>query len=66
MDHVNLSRAGLRAPRIRLDRMTCDTPERRLFGHLGDAVAGLATEFVSEQRAFPEEPYRPHPVLGHP
>ena len=33
--------------------------------HLDDAVAALEVELDEKERAFLEEPYRPHPVLGH-
>ncbi|HET6467663.1 MAG TPA: aldo/keto reductase [Geminicoccaceae bacterium] len=33
--------------------------------HLDDAVAALALELTAEEMRALEEPYRPHPVLGH-
>jgi aryl-alcohol dehydrogenase (NADP+) len=33
--------------------------------HLEEAVAALAIELSAEERAYLEEPYRPHPVRGH-
>jgi aryl-alcohol dehydrogenase-like predicted oxidoreductase len=33
--------------------------------HLDDAVAALAIHLSPEDLAFVEEPYQPHPVLGH-
>jgi len=33
--------------------------------HLEQAVAALEIELTKEERAALEEPYRPHPVLGH-
>lgn len=33
--------------------------------HLEEAVAAVAIELSDEERAYLEEPYRPHPVLGH-
>ncbi len=33
--------------------------------HLEDAVAGLEIDLSEEEQQFLEEPYRPHPVLGH-
>jgi aryl-alcohol dehydrogenase (NADP+) len=33
--------------------------------HLDDAVGALAIELSAEDLAFVEEPYQPHPVLGH-
>jgi 1-deoxyxylulose-5-phosphate synthase len=34
-------------------------------GHLEDAVAALEISLDKEERKVLEEPYRPHPVLGH-
>jgi aryl-alcohol dehydrogenase (NADP+) len=33
--------------------------------HLEDAIGALAIHLAPEDLAFIEEPYRPHPVLGH-
>jgi len=33
--------------------------------HVHEAVASLSLELTPEERARLEEPYRPHPVLGH-
>lgn len=33
--------------------------------HLEEAVAALELRLSDEERAYLEEPYRPHPVLGH-
>lgn len=33
--------------------------------HLDEAVAALEIELSEEERAFLEEPYQPHPILGH-
>lgn len=33
--------------------------------HLEDAVAALEVRLSDEERAFLQEPYQPHPVLGH-
>ena len=33
--------------------------------HLDDAVAALDVELDDEECAYLEEPYLPHPVLGH-
>jgi aryl-alcohol dehydrogenase (NADP+) len=33
--------------------------------HLDDAVGALAIQLSPEDLAFVEEPYQPHPVLGH-
>lgn len=33
--------------------------------HLQDAVAALKVHLSDEERAFLQEPYEPHPVLGH-
>ncbi|HEX6386082.1 MAG TPA: aldo/keto reductase [Anaerolineae bacterium] len=33
--------------------------------HLEEAIAAVAIELSDEERAYLEEPYRPHPVLGH-
>jgi aryl-alcohol dehydrogenase-like predicted oxidoreductase len=50
-----LSRAGLAAPIIGATKM----------GHLEDAVGALDVRLSSEDAAYLEEPYVPHPVLGH-
>jgi 1-deoxyxylulose-5-phosphate synthase len=50
-----LSRPGLAAPIIGATKM----------GHLEDAVGALDVRLSSEDAAYLEEPYVPHPVLGH-
>jgi aryl-alcohol dehydrogenase (NADP+) len=35
------------------------------LAHLDEAVAALALRLAPEEMTFLEEPYRPHPVLGH-
>lgn len=50
-----LSRPGVTAPIIGATK-----PH-----HLDDAVAALSVRLTEEEVAFLEEPYRPHPVLGH-
>lgn len=50
-----LSRPGITAPIIGASK-----PH-----HLDDAVAALSIALAPEEMAFLEEPYRPHPVLGH-
>ncbi len=50
-----LSRAGMTAPIIGASKME----------HLDDAVAALSVKLSEEDVKKLEEPYRPHPVLGH-
>ncbi|MCP3958259.1 MAG: aldo/keto reductase [bacterium] len=50
-----LRQPGVAAPIIGASKMT----------HLEDAVAAVELELDDESCAFLEEPYRPHPVLGH-
>jgi len=50
-----LSRAGMTAPIIGASKME----------HLDDAVAALDVKLSEEDAKKLEEPYRPHPVLGH-
>jgi len=50
-----LSRPGLVAPIIGATKM----------GHLEDAIGALDVELSPEDAAYLEEPYVPHPVLGH-
>jgi len=50
-----LGRPGLVAPIIGATKM----------GHLEDAVGALDVRLSSEDAAYLEEPYVPHPVLGH-
>jgi 1-deoxyxylulose-5-phosphate synthase len=50
-----LSRSGLVAPIIGATKM----------GHLEDAVGALDVTLSSGDAAYLEEPYVPHPVLGH-
>jgi hypothetical protein len=33
--------------------------------HLDDAIAALAVKLESGEMKALEEPYRPHPILGH-
>jgi aryl-alcohol dehydrogenase-like predicted oxidoreductase len=33
--------------------------------HLEDAVAALSVQLTADEIAHLEEPYRPHPVIGH-
>lgn len=33
--------------------------------HLEDAIAALDIKLDDKERAHLEEPYKPHPVLGH-
>jgi aryl-alcohol dehydrogenase (NADP+) len=33
--------------------------------HLDEAVAALELRLAPEEMTFLEEPYRPHPILGH-
>ena len=33
--------------------------------HLDDAIAALALKLTAEELKALEEPYRPHPILGH-
>jgi 1-deoxyxylulose-5-phosphate synthase len=50
-----LNRPGVTAPIIGASK-----PQ-----HLDDAVAALSIGLTPEEMRFVEEPYRPHPVLGH-
>lgn len=50
-----LAQPGVTAPIIGATRME----------HLEQAVEALSVELSEEERAALEEPYRPHPVLGH-
>ena len=50
-----LSKPGITAPIIGSSKMA----------HLEDAVAALAVELSDDEIAYLEEPYQPHPVLGH-
>lgn len=50
-----LSRPGVTAPIIGASKVQ----------HLEDAVAAVAVELSDVERARLEQPYRPHPVLGH-
>jgi len=50
-----LSRPGVTAPIIGASR-----PE-----HMNDAIAALALTLTDQERAALEEPYEPHPILGH-
>jgi aryl-alcohol dehydrogenase-like predicted oxidoreductase len=51
-------------------RSGTDEYGKRLYGGEDDsrvieAVESLDLQLTPEERARPEEPYRPHPVLGH-
>lgn len=35
------------------------------MSHLEDAVRALSVKLTSEEMAFLEEPYVPHPIVGH-
>ncbi|MEO6323058.1 MAG: aldo/keto reductase [Thermoanaerobaculia bacterium] len=50
-----LHQPGVVAPIVGASRME----------HLEDAVAALSVKLAPDERAMLEEPYRPHPVLGH-
>ncbi len=50
-----LHKPGITAPIIGSSKMA----------HLEDAVAALAIELSDDEIAYLEEPYQPHPVLGH-
>ena len=50
-----LQKPGVTSPIIGASKMT----------HLEEAVAALDIALSEEEMAFIEEPYRPHPVLGH-
>lgn len=50
-----LSRSGVVAPIVGATKTT----------HLEDAVAATGLELTEEECRLLEEPYRPHPVLGH-
>jgi aryl-alcohol dehydrogenase (NADP+) len=50
-----LHQEGVTAPIIGASKMA----------HLEQAVAALEIDLSVEERAYLEEPYRPHPVLGH-
>lgn len=50
-----LAKPGLTSPIIGATKMH----------HLEEAVAALSVKLTAEQIAWLEEPYRPHPVLGH-
>ncbi len=50
-----LHRPGVTAPIVGATRL----------GHLEDALAGEQLSLTSEEMASLEEPYQPHPVLGH-
>ena len=50
-----LHQEGVTAPIIGASKM----------GHLEEAVGALDIQLSMEDRRFLEEPYRPHPVLGH-
>jgi len=50
-----LAQPGITAPIIGATKMR----------YLEEAVAALEIELSAEDRAYLEEPYRPHPVLGH-
>jgi aryl-alcohol dehydrogenase (NADP+) len=50
-----LQKPGVTAPIIGASKMN----------HLEEAVAALEIQLTPEELAFLEEPYQPHPVLGH-
>jgi len=50
-----LSRPGVTAPIVGASRME----------HLDDALGSLDVSLSEEECRVLEEPYRPHPVLGH-
>jgi aryl-alcohol dehydrogenase (NADP+) len=50
-----LHQPGITAPIVGATKMN----------HLEEAVAALEVELAPEEIAFLEEPYQPHPVLGH-
>ncbi len=50
-----LARPGVTAPIIGASKP----------GHFDDALAALKISLSADEMAFLEEPYRPHPVLGH-
>jgi len=50
-----LHRLGITAPIIGASKMS----------HLDDAVAATAIKLTADEMRLLEEPYRPHPVLGH-
>jgi aryl-alcohol dehydrogenase-like predicted oxidoreductase len=50
-----LHKPGVTAPIIGATRL----------GHVEDAVAAAELQLSAEEIARLEEPYRPHPVLGH-
>jgi aryl-alcohol dehydrogenase (NADP+) len=50
-----LHQPGITAPIVGASKMP----------HLEDAVAALKVHLSDEERAFLQEPYQPHPVLGH-
>jgi aryl-alcohol dehydrogenase-like predicted oxidoreductase len=50
-----LHQEGVTAPIIGASKMA----------HLEQAVAALEIDLAAEEQAYLEEPYRPHPVLGH-
>ncbi|MFQ5344011.1 MAG: aldo/keto reductase [Anaerolineae bacterium] len=50
-----LHQPGITAPIIGASKMP----------HLEEAVAALEIELSEDERAYLEEPYQPHPVLGH-
>jgi 1-deoxyxylulose-5-phosphate synthase len=50
-----LHQPGVTAPIIGASKMS----------HLEEAVAALEIKLSPEERRFLEEPYQPHPVLGH-
>jgi len=50
-----LHKPGITAPIIGASKM----------GHLEEAITAIDIDFSDEEIAFLEEPYQPHPVLGH-
>ncbi len=50
-----LHRPGVNAPIIGASKMS----------HLEDAVAATEIKLTADEMRLLEEPYRPHPILGH-
>jgi aryl-alcohol dehydrogenase-like predicted oxidoreductase len=60
MRYVNLGATGLRVSRVTAPIVGATRP-----GHLQDALAAEQLELSDEEIGRLEEPYAPHPVLGH-
>ncbi|ABU57151.1 hypothetical protein Rcas_1049 [Roseiflexus castenholzii DSM 13941] len=54
MDYVKLGNTGLDVSRICLGCMS-----------FGKAVEAMSIELSAEEIAYMEEPYLPHPIVGH-